>query len=683
MTGGIGGARARRSARMQSVRPESARIMNRRPVAGAGAALIAAGMLGCGNPAGPLPADEGDRVQQQQSALSPVTMFGLLLDTHAAPVAGARIEVRPAGGGPVVGRDVSDAEGSFDFRVHSGLYDVRVTPRNGFAPQQFPAQVITENGSATLELVLADITPPANVPMTLRIVDQTGNPALAAVVCDPSGCRGVADDGTVQVIASSGPSTGLTVGGLWSFGMRLSVLPSALALPDQVKTIVAPAFNFSAQMVDTSGVPVAGAFVTFPICTTFGTADLTGQFCAGGLQADADARFHLTLPPGQLPMLLQGMGGSFQTIPVNADGDITITLPDEQSLSGRIVDRDGNGLGSQFICLVEGCLSHFCQPICVQTTGDGQYHLNIRGGDYQLTLTDLAGSAVGDYQLAGPVSLVESKELNITLPNRRLTGQVLDVDGTPAAGIPISTNSFATTVGDMAGSVRRINQVTDASGHFQFSLAARGDVQLTVGGPHPGYFNVSVVDDTDVQLQLSQPVATSGQLLDDSGQALAGQTVCYQRSPDSFCATTDGGGFYQLMLTPGQYQVSTAVVDGNFDVSTSFSQPAIVPADPATLVSVAMRPITGRVIDRDGAPIAGAELFVACSTLERADGQVRACSRSVPRTDDGGNFQMRYFRGLEPEWEIELPDATRTVVIDVSPYAIDDLTEVTLAVQSH
>jgi len=681
MTGGIGGVRAQRSARMQSVRTESARSTNTRAVAGAGMALIAAAMLGCGNPAGPLPADEGAPVQQQ-SALSLVTMFGLLLDTHAAPVGGARIEVRPAGGGPVVGRDVSDAEGSFDFRVHSGLYDVRVTPRSGFAPQQFPAQVITENGPATLELVLADITPPASVPMTLRIVDQNGNPALAAVVCDPSGCRGVADDGTVQVTASLGPSTGLTVGGLWSLGMRLTVLPSALASPDQVKTIVAPAFNFSAQLVDTSGVPLAGAFITFPICATLGTADLTAQFCPGGLQVDADGRFHFTLPPGQLPMLLQGMGGSFQTIPVNADADITITLPDEQSLSGRILDRDGNGLGAQFICLVEGCLSHFCQPVCAQTASDGQYHLNIPGGDYQLTLMPLTGSAVGDYLLEGPVSLPESKELNITLPNHRLTGQVLDVDGTPAAGIPISTNSYTTTVGDMAGFVRAIQQVTDASGHFQFSLAARGDVQLTVGGPHPGYFNVSVVDDTEVQLQLSQPVATSGQLVDDNGQALAGQSVCYRRSPDSFCATTDGGGFYQLMLTPGPYQLSTAVVDGDFDVVTSFSQPATVPADPATLVSIAMRPITGRVIDVNGSPIAGAELFVACSTLDRADGQERACHRSVPLTDAGGNFQMRYFRGLEPEWEIELPDTTRTN-IDVSPYAIDDLTEVTLAVQSH
>jgi hypothetical protein len=62
--------------------------------------------------------------------------------------------------------------------------------------------------------------------------------------------------------------------------------------------------------------------------------------------------------------------------------------------------------------------------------------------------------------------------------------------------------------------------------------------------------------------------------------------------------------------------------------------------------------------------------------------QPEVCSHSVPLTDAGGNFQMRYFRGLEPEWEIVLPDTTRTL-IGVSPYAIDDLTEVTLAVKSH
>ena len=522
MTGGICGAPVRRSNRELSLRTECDATRRARSATATGAALIAAGMLaaaGCGKPAGSVsPAPDEARVSER-SALNAVTMYGLLVDAQGAPVAGANIEVRAPGESEVVGSDVSDAEGSFDLDVESGVYDVRVIPRDDSRPQTFPRQLIGFNGGGTLELVLAAVAT-GPVPVSLFIVDQNGHP-LPGSACNFSTCVDIGDDGTAQLAADATEGLQVDSSGAWDTG-RLRIRPAAIGRGGAtVRTIVAPRFQFTGQIVDAGGAPVPGAALSFPTCYAVDTADLASTACPQAKVADANGRFQLTLPPGRFPVVLQAENGPSFDVVIAGDTDVTLTIPAVQHLSGRVVDRDGAGVPLQSVCLSHPtCVTRLCRPLCAQTDGNGLYNLDSPGGDYQLTLFGRLGNDSRFYQLTRAFSLSATQELNFSLPNRTLSGQLLDISGAPAAGVSIFAASYSASIGDLTGVVGAALQVTDTDGRFQFTLAAPGQMQLRVFGPHPGRFDVTVSDDVDLLLQLSPPRDIAGVLMDDNRQRL-------------------------------------------------------------------------------------------------------------------------------------------------------------------
>src|SRR5207244_267172 len=126
-----------------------------------------------------------------------------------------------------------------------------------------------------------------------------------------------------------------------------------LDAPDGVvQTVVLPKFDFSAQVINADGTPDAGDWVYFPNCNTVETAVFKGGFCPFPQQLDATGRFHLSLPPGSMQVLVMGPAGILTTIAVTGDVDTTINLAPLKQLSGQVVDADGNGAQGNQICLV-------------------------------------------------------------------------------------------------------------------------------------------------------------------------------------------------------------------------------------------------------------------------------------------------------------------------------------------
>jgi hypothetical protein len=648
----------------------------------AGAALATAiglaGGAGCTTSGAP-----PEEIVAETSALR-VTAHGLLRDALAAPIAGAVVEVRRAGaGGALTTREKTAADGSFALKIRAGTYDILVTPRDHFAAQSFPAQVI--DGAVTLELILIAVS--EQTQLSGRIVDRAGLP-MPAQICGNRGCALAGDDGIFQlaVDADGTSSIGISGGDTSSFNLAMT-LPAG-GTDEALGDIVLPLFDLTGQVVDAMGAPVAGATVIAPSCYQVSADGFEGQDCLFGQQTDTAGRFHFVVLPGQLGFLVRGAAGAFLPIDVAGATDVTITVPPLQRLSGQVVDRDGHGQEGSSICLTHaGCASKYCGPICASTDSEGRYQLDVSVGDYALDLSPGSARPLGQYRLARAVSLsaAQGSQLDVVFPTEQLTGQVLDDTGAPDAGVDVIGMCYQADFDGWTGNVCPTTAISDGAGRFQLAAVAPGATTLQFQGAAPKSVAVIFGVDSDIQVQLSgtspsSQVAAGGQIVDDDGHGVAAALVCYGNGADT-CATSDGDGRYQLRLVPDTYQISASVRFGADDPSVSF--PAVtVPSAPVTLHVVAPRRLPGQLLSVDGQPIAGATVYRVCSSLSRSDLSELFCSADSELTDGAGRFQLPYLPGAPASLLILLPGGEAADTIDIEDAtAGGSATSVTLAVQ--
>src|SRR5207253_8994570 len=112
---------------------------------------------------------------------------------------------------------------------------------------------------------------------------------------------------------------------------------------------------------------------------------------------------------------------------VGGDTDVTVPVPPLQSLSGRITDRDGNGLPGHQLCVSHiGCPSHSCPQTCAISDESGAYALDVSAGTYDAQLISPSSSPpFGRYSLTNTITLSQATELDVAFPNRTVTGTVL------------------------------------------------------------------------------------------------------------------------------------------------------------------------------------------------------------------------------------------------------------------
>jgi hypothetical protein len=607
-----------------------------------------------------------------------VAARGLVRDVHASPLAAAVIEVRVPGGGPTVACELSASDGTFALAVRTGSYDILVTARAGFEPQLFAAQVV--NGAGTLELVLVRPSMPT-LEVRGRIVDRHGGAFAQQSVCVAGACTTTDGDGQFALTADADEPQWIRLYGTTASGARVSVTRSFDPSEAPALDVVRPDFDLAGQVVDAAGAPVTGVGVISPNCYPVSFDGFAGMSCLDGQQVDATGRFHFVTLPGPVQLLVVGPLGTFVTVPVAGDTDVTIPLSAAQALIGRIVDRDGNGVDGQRICLLhDGCVSKYCNPACVYTGGDGRYQLEASGGDYQLSLASFSG-VFGSYDLSRAITLAQPTELNVTLPNRQLTGHVRDSLGAPAAGATVTAECYPISLDGLAGDACPGVQTTDTDGRFQLMLAAPGVVTLRVQGSTTTALPVAVSgDDTDVEARLPAAGPASGRVVDANGKGLPGQRVCYSGAAAQMsCATTDGAGQYELTLGPGEYSVFVTFASGgtNFFVDSTVTLPSL----PATIRTLPIRQLSGQVLDGEGRPLVGANIALSCLSLTVDAIDEFACGDSQV-TDDAGRFQVSLLAGSRPSLQIQPPSEDPS-----SPwFTVDDVGDggavsVTVAIQ--
>lgn len=640
---------------------------------------VVSGLLGiaaCGG----APANGPDEAIEDTSAAllaSHHLARGLVRDGAGAGIAHARVDVRAAGAHRIVARTTTARDGTFALDLRAGSYDLTVVPRTGFAAQVFPGQEIARG--TQLELVITRL--PVHVTVSGHVTDQNGQP-LSVAVCGIVDCVDTDDSGAFAVSART--DQGLHVSGTVSpltFNATIALDP---AQPTSL-AIVIPIFNLTGTVLDPSGAPLANTAVTSPPCPSITSDELRGTFCVGGTQTDDTGRFHLTSLPGDVAVLIPGDQGALVTESVAGDTDVTIQISPLQNLSGRITDRDGNGLPGHQLCLMHSdCPGHFCSQSCATSDGSGAYALDVSAGTYDAQLVPSSPAPFGFFQLTSTITLSEATELDITFPNRTVTGTVLNIDGTAARGAVVFDMCRSVDIAGFTGTVCLPSQITDANGRFHLALAAPGDLVLRAFGSPPSSSQFTITDDTDIVFQLQPPQPVTGQVLGADGNPVAGVVVSYNPtvpfSGSFHSATTDASGQYQLSLTPDTYLVS---VRGTATGITLFSltETIPVPSAPTTLQLAATRSTPIKIVNTDGSPLAGASLAAECFAAPAAGATENICGQTLA-SDAAGTATVLDGVGVPLALQISTAPGLAPPLVVVDKLAVSDKTELTIAVQA-
>jgi protocatechuate 3,4-dioxygenase beta subunit len=391
-------------------------------------------------------------------------LSGKVLDSAGNGVRNQRMSVTPDGGGGQLPGTYTDNDGNYSFRLVPGKYWVFIS--SGGSPGSLTApHYYSLSSSSALTLTqntVMDIPIPAKR-VSLHVQDPAGNPVAGAGV------------------NTRGPNTPvLTLG----------------TLPASGTTIY---FDSDPAVTDAAGEATMWLFATNP--------------------SDTTSSYTLTaVPPAGSDLATT----SVPDVTFTTDTHVNITLAAPLTLSGRVLDRFGNGLSGQLVTLtpVGGA-----QLPASRTDASGGYSFRVSPGDYDIAVAAYDNhdpvNAPHFYQAFGnsPLSLTQSRVMDIPLPVQSVSVHVQDLGGNPLERVALSTQDVNSALINI-GSVPAYGQsaylttnptYTDAAGNatmWLFATAPDGDqysrYAITAVAPPGSPFasfnvqNVSVTSDKSI-----------------------------------------------------------------------------------------------------------------------------------------------------------------------------------------
>jgi len=194
---------------------------------------------------------------------------------------------------------------------------------------------------------------------------------------------------------------------------------------------------------------------------------------------------------------------------------------------------------------------------------------------------------------------------------------------------------------------------------------------------------VTVTDDTAVVISLAPNPSTTGQITNADGSPAVGFSVCYEPTglSGSACTQTDSNGQYQLVLAPGPYSLSIfgrAPGIGSIELAESVT----IPSAPTLIQLAPTRSVAIKLVNEDGTPLAGAEIFSICTSVPALSGGTERFCADPPASDASGLVTVVAPVGSPLELQIEPAPAVSFRTVSVDAIAASDATELTIAIQS-
>ncbi len=327
--------------------------------------------------------------------------------------------------------------------------------------------------------------------------------------------------------------------------------------------------------------------------------------------------------------------------------DLEVVLREgDASLTGRLVDRDGNGVRGEITVMPGDASPSFWSSRWPSATSDGEGRFTLRGlevGEAGLRIRRRGGGAIERRIDLDP----GENRIDLRLDGFSVAGILLAADGDPASGVDLRMAPVGDSASPLSGSTTR----TSTDGSFRFVDIVAGSysighgepgVLLLSGGRERGEFTVRS-DISDLELTLAEGFTVRGHVLGLSELERSQLTVRALKGWQPGLLRADGR--FEIRDLPGGEVEVAAILHAQgrelrkwVDVSASQDSPEIVFDFESEAWTLA-----GRVTYR-GKAVASQGV-----SLQRGDG-------SAPRTattDYRGEFR---FADLEADgYRIEVP----------------------------
>lgn len=381
--------------------------------------------------------------------------------------------------------------------------------------------------------------------------------------------------------------------------------------------------------------------------------------------------------PGQYTLearAADGRGGTVD-VEVGADGadGVIISLQPRAVLAGLVQDTNGKPVGDVSVRARKQSPAHGSVSVVVNgreltaasspTSIEGHFEIaGLAAGTWIVEVVDAQGDKLGTN---GSISVAlehgRREELVIRIEPRdgTIRGTVRDAEGQPVADAWVSAAFLRAASGperEPAGMRSEMTMIiadsdgasmpslppvlTDAEGRFRLTGLRRGDYLLTAeldGGTSKATLE-PVRPDAEVTLELAPLGALEGRVLSDGQPADCTVRIS---GPSPRRVRVRDGSFEAKRLEPGHYTVEASAGQGSTRTTVTIEAGATANVE---LVLERFATITGKVIDEEGKPIAGAELLIGSGEggrveVSREDGDPQY------RTEDDGSFEIHAAAG--------------------------------------
>jgi RNA polymerase sigma factor (sigma-70 family) len=334
--------------------------------------------------------------------------------------------------------------------------------------------------------------------------------------------------------------------------------------------------------------------------------------------------------------------------------------PGGVKISGSVSDAGGGPVGGAAIrALALGAARRpeGARTFLAATDGSGRYEIELARGSYRL-VADADG-----YVPAGVDLLLDAdqrRDFRLT-PAARIAGRVIERGGGAVGGATVRLESDAI----MAPESRTV--IADLQGAFVFSNLSPGSFRISARagalmGRVAHRVTVALGGATEIAIELTRGLAIAGRVVDAIGP-VPGTRV--RLNSDLATSTAGADGRYHLEGLPPGRHVITADAAGHAPAQVIVALEA-ADRDGVDLTLGAESALTGRVLGRDGGPVAGASVT---AFVVRADALAESViSSAVARSDAAGRFHLAGLGPGDVRVEAEHPEGGRGVA---GPFALE------------
>jgi PKD repeat protein/protocatechuate 3,4-dioxygenase beta subunit len=440
---------------------------------------------------------------------------------------------------------------------------------------------------------------------------------------------------------------------LFMFGDATYIIADNVQISDisaepYIFSLTALEYTISGAVRDKLGNPIPNVLIV--------AQDALTEIEVASATSDVTGAYAMTVPPSTYNLIVTPPPESGFAPTTISNIEVTknividiVLLPAETfTLSGKVVDRDGNPVPNVNVYVYSAAISK-----SASTNEQGFYSMQVPPDSYSLSLYNYWANVpnVPTYfslYKTTTLNIIQDMEVNFTLQNRYLSGRVVDPYGNPVVNVSIYVNG-GSSFDDLSGWFETW-ATSDNYGNFNVTVFTSSSVSLRATPPTesawgPVSLSINVTKDVSITVTLAQTVAFGGKVIDRDGNPVPNVNVYVYSAAVSKSTCTDADGSFFMCIPPDSYSVSLYnywSYTPNVPQYFSLYKTTILNITEETFMTFALqnRYLKGKVVDPNGNAVPDVSIYVNGGTsFNDLSGWFEAWATS----DNEGNFNITVF----------------------------------------